>query len=321
MNYLTTATALSSVGSFIGNRIVRYASDNKPSLKKFNPHDCLAVGVGAVTPVILAHIFKSSLRSITEFHGISSFLVAGALTYLFSEKEKDSDLKEVTELLNSFSQKIHNNIEEIFDKDNPEKDEIKSNFSYIMSRYKEKYKNKFLTKHKDKFLTKEKITEDINAISNSLEQLKKAHQAFNQYYDNTDFDNFDLTDQTIIEVGDRYIETCNNFIKSFKNSIFARSMCDTMKYILNTNTNKFAEIRKKIKATREEYEMYKHVKHVKHVNALINRLENLKDNSDNNHDFNFPPDPIDLVQENINLETLRRAVGDNNNITDNEPKN
>ncbi len=269
MNHLLTTTAISAIGSFSGNRIVRYASDTQPSLKKFNTHDFSAIVAGTVTPVILSTI-KTSLRSVTGFHGVTGFVIAGSLTYLFNKKEKsDLDLKEVTELLDGFSQKVHKNIEEIFDIDNPKKDTIKKNFSNEWSLCKEKYKNKFLTK--------EKITEDINKISSNLEHLKTAHQAFNQYYDNTDFDNFDLTDQTIINVSDTFTKACDNFIESSEHSIFARSMCDTMKYILNTNTNKFAEIRKKIRASKEKYEMNKQ------LDVLINRFENLKDNLDNNH--------------------------------------
>jgi hypothetical protein len=92
MNYLAKAGTEALAGSILGNRIIRYAFDTKPNLIKFNKNDAIAIGAGTLTPVIMSHIFKASLRSITGFHGISGCVIAGILTYLLHKKEKNTML-------------------------------------------------------------------------------------------------------------------------------------------------------------------------------------------------------------------------------------
>jgi hypothetical protein len=232
MTSLITSSALSAIGSFGGNRMMRYALDNKPSLKKFNTHDCLAVGVGAVTPVILAHIFKSSLRSITGFHGVAGFVIAGALTYLFNKKEKNdsikqehsqkekSDLTEITLLLDNATKQASNNIAEIFDKENDLREKHQKSFLDNFNAYKNIDKNDNLTK--------EELKDRIDKIINPLKKLKTAYQEFKESFNNSDFSsadqndimNFDVKVNNLGKIFDAAESIDKKFFKSLTTDIF-----------------------------------------------------------------------------------------------------
>lgn len=85
MTPIIKATLQASIGALLGNRTVKYALGG--GVIPVNKTDYFAVGVGAVTPVILSHIAKKSLNSITGFHGMTGCAIAGILTYLLHEKK------------------------------------------------------------------------------------------------------------------------------------------------------------------------------------------------------------------------------------------
>ena len=224
MTSLLTSTALSAIGSFSGNRTMRYILDDKPNLRKFNTHDAIAIGAGAVTPVLISKFVQSSLCKSIGFQGITGLAISSGLTYLLHSKEQDNKKKSVTKIQSHFRKKIaqekFKDIKFINTTIKQANDDIMYIFGHAdydsdnnTPKYQEAFSEKFNSSKK--YLIDKK---DVSETADLLHNIREKYQTFKEHYDTLGVDMLDDDNQIKYSVRTKLSDLFIDVLKSIDNS-------------------------------------------------------------------------------------------------------